>query len=119
MEQNSKSPSKAGQSSPIKTVAASHVSRSDERGRRYATARAVTAHVFYRFWADAGEEIDVFVRVEFGHFVRSGAGGAEDVHFAVEAVVEDEIVGHFDSVRFHRMDWESRGMSLCAVGTVC
>ena len=106
MEQNSNNPSKAGQSSPIKTGVESSVSRgSNAEGVRRRTAGSVPAHVLHRFGTDASEEIDVFVRVEFRHFVRGGAGGPEDVHFAVEAVVEDEVVRHFDSVRFHGMNW--------------
>ena len=105
MEQNSNNPSNAGQSSPIKTGGEGSVSRSSNaQGTRGRTACSVAAHVFYRFGRDASEEIDVFVRVEFRHFVRGGPRRAQDVHFAVEAVVEDEIVRHFDSVRFHRVN---------------
>mmetsp|Transcript_28772 Transcript_28772/g.57964 ORF Transcript_28772/g.57964 Transcript_28772/m.57964 type:complete len:83 (-) Transcript_28772:183-431(-) len=36
-----------------------------------------------------------------GHFIRSGGMGAIAFHLAVEAVGEDEVVGHFYAVGFH------------------
>mmetsp|Transcript_13005 Transcript_13005/g.22182 ORF Transcript_13005/g.22182 Transcript_13005/m.22182 type:complete len:83 (+) Transcript_13005:236-484(+) len=36
-----------------------------------------------------------------GHFIRSGGMGAIAFHLTVEAVGEDEVVGHFYAVGFH------------------
>lgn len=52
---------------------------------------------------DGGEELDVLRRVEAADVFEGGGEGAADLHAAVEAVVDDQIVCHADAVGFHRM----------------
>lgn len=53
--------------------------------------------------ANRGEKIDVVLRVESANVQRGGGERAVDLHPTVETVVDDEIVGHADSVGFHRV----------------
>ena len=52
---------------------------------------------------DGGEEVDVVVGVEAADVGLRRGEGAVDLHAAVEAVVNDEVVGHANAVRLHRM----------------
>merc|ERR1719469_621129 len=61
---------------------------------------AVIRHVV---GADGAEESDVVVTVELGHLVLSGLVRSVDLHLPVEAVVEEEVVGHAYSVWLRRL----------------
>lgn len=53
------------------------------------------------FGGDGGEEVDVVVGVELSDVGGGGGEGAVDLHAAVEAVVDDQVVGHADAVGLH------------------
>lgn len=50
---------------------------------------------------DGGEEVDVVAGVEAADVAGGGEEGAVDLHAAVEGVVDDEVVGHADTVGLH------------------
>lgn len=50
---------------------------------------------------NGGEEIDVFIRVKAADVFGSGGKRSVDFHPTVERVVDDEIVGHANSVGLH------------------
>lgn len=52
-------------------------------------------------WGDGGEEVDVVGGVEPADVLGFCGERAEDLHAAVEGVVDDEVVGHTDAVGFH------------------
>ncbi len=53
--------------------------------------------------SDPLQKFDVFFRVKSGHVMRGCNVGSEDLHLLVEAVVQDQRVGHAQAVRLHRM----------------
>lgn len=50
---------------------------------------------------DGTEEANVVVRVELGHLLGGGLVRPVDLHFAVQPVVEQQVVGHAYAVRLH------------------
>lgn len=52
---------------------------------------------------DGGEEVDLVIGAELAEVIGGGQKRAVDVHFTVEAVVDDEVVGHLDADGFHWM----------------
>uniref|UniRef100_A0A2K5NZ95 Uncharacterized protein n=1 Tax=Cercocebus atys TaxID=9531 RepID=A0A2K5NZ95_CERAT len=60
---------------------------------------AVLRHVI---WTDGAQEFNVVVTMVLGHLLSIGFVRAlEDFHFSVETIVEQQIMSHADSVRFH------------------
>ncbi len=53
--------------------------------------------------SDPLQKFDVFFRVKSCHVMRRRDVGPEDLHLLVEAVVQDQRVGHAQAVRLHRM----------------
>lgn len=61
---------------------------------------AVVGHVVR---PDGAQKLDVIVAVELGHLLAGGLVRSVDLHFAVEAVVEQQVVGHPHAVGLHRV----------------
>lgn len=61
---------------------------------------AVLVHIV---GSDRAQEADVLVRVELCHLVLRRLVRTVDFHLSVETVVEEEVVGHANAVRLHRM----------------
>jgi hypothetical protein len=59
--------------------------------------------VVERFRGDGGEKVDVIGGMEEADVFRSGRKRAENLHTAMEGVVDDEVMSHTDTVRLHRM----------------
>jgi len=53
--------------------------------------------------SDPLQKFDVLFRVKSGHVMRGRDVGPEDLHLLVEAVVQDQGVGHAHAMRLHRM----------------
>uniref|UniRef100_A0A8D2DLZ9 Uncharacterized protein n=1 Tax=Sciurus vulgaris TaxID=55149 RepID=A0A8D2DLZ9_SCIVU len=59
---------------------------------------AILRHVI---WADGAQEFNVVITVVLGHLLSIGTH--INFHFSIEAIVEQQIVSHADSVRLHWM----------------
>jgi hypothetical protein len=94
MAQNSNKPSKGGQSSPIRSGPHEpHTFKQHER-----TSGLFPGQDLQALGSDACEEVDVFVRVKGRHAVCRSGLGPDDVHLAVQAVVQNQVVGNLDPV---------------------
>lgn len=71
------------------------------------------------FGCDGSKEIDVVVGVESSDVVGGGGEGTVDLHPAVEGVVDDEVVGHADTVGFHRVALAIVVVPNCGLIEVC
>ncbi len=49
------------------------------------------------------QKVDVVVRVEAGHVLAADGLGSKHLHLAVQPVVHHQVVGHANTVRFHRV----------------
>lgn len=50
---------------------------------------------------DDAQEVDVVVGVKAGHLLTADGLGSEDLHFAVQAIVDHQVMSHSHTVRFH------------------
>ena len=71
-------------------------------------AHQLTSKVVARLRSDQFQKIHVIVRVKTGHVFKSGQTRTKHLQLLVQAVVENQIVGHSDAMRFHRMSLKKK-----------
>uniref|UniRef100_A0A3B3HGU8 Uncharacterized protein n=1 Tax=Oryzias latipes TaxID=8090 RepID=A0A3B3HGU8_ORYLA len=73
-----------------------------ERQQSPLTALHLLAELGHVVWPYGSEELDVVVTVVFGHLVCGGFVKTYiDLHFSVEAIVQEEVVSHADPMWLH------------------
>jgi hypothetical protein len=121
MEQNSKTPSNAGLSSPTRTINDQELI--NFRGEERLTPLPMERQLLRSLRGDLCQEIDIFVRMERRHLLRCRSPRYlsptapvsseitskrkqkthQTLHLVQHPIGRDEVVGHTHSERFHRM----------------